>query len=219
MNPALIPLLLLGGAALGAVIVGFARAERKRTEALAQAAATLGLVFEPRGDLDLLRAIADLPLFNRGHSRRAKNVMSGHAAGQPDGRIFDYTYTTGGGKNAHTWRQTVALIPAGHQLADFVLAPENFFHRIGELFGYQDVDFEENREFSSRYLLRGRDETAIRAAFNADILAFFAGEPGWTIEARSGHLGIYRAAKRARPEDLQGFLADVQRVAQALRAR
>jgi len=219
MNPALIPLLILGGAALAWAIVALGRAEGKRTEAMAQAASALGLVFEPRGDLDLLRATADLPLFGRGHSRQAKSVMSGRMAGEEDVKIFDYRYTTGGGKHSHTWRQTVALFPAGHRLPDFVLAPEHFFHRIGGLFGYQDIDFEENREFSSRYLLRGRDETAIRAAFTSDRLAFFAGEPGWTVEAASGYLGIYRDRKRTKPEQLQAFLADAQRVAQALRAR
>ena len=219
MNPALIPLLILGGAAVGWFVLALARAEGKRTEALSQAASALGLVFEPRGDLDLLRATADLPLFNRGRSRQVRNVMRGRAAGEGDIKIFDYRYTTGGGKNSHTWRQTVALFPAGDGLPDFVLAPENIFHRIGKLFGYQDVDFDENREFSSRYLLRGRDETAIRAAFTSDRLAFLAGEPGWTIEARSGHLAVYKARRRVRPEELQTFVSDSQRVAQAMRAR
>ena len=101
-------------------------------------------------------------------------------------------------------------------LADFVLAPENVFHRIGGLFGYQDIDFEESPEFSSRYLLRGADETAIRGAFGSDRLAFFGGEAGWTVESRGGHIGVYRSGKRCKPDDLHDFLMRAERVWQAL---
>jgi hypothetical protein len=212
------PILVVVGvlALIAGIFVVSRRLERQRTEALAAACQGMGLTFEPEGDLDALRTQGDLPLYNHGHSKKVRNVMSGQAQDR-DLRLFDYQYTTGSGKNSHTWRQTVALFPrAGERLPDFLLAPENVFHKIGQVFGYQDIDFDTSPEFSSHYLLRGPDEMAIRSAFSADALAYFGQHQGWHVEVKDHTIGIYRSGKRAKPEDLPTFLAEAQEVLRAL---
>ena len=199
----------------GIVVLSY-RIERKRTEALAAACQGMGLTFEPEGDLEALRAQGDLPLYNHGHSKKLKNVMSGQVRDR-DVRIFDYQYTTGGGKNSHTWKQTVALFPrAGERLPELLLAPENLFHKIGQVFGYQDIDFDTSPDFSSHYLLRGPDEMAIRTAFSADALSFFAQQRGWNVEVRSAHAGIYRSGKQCKPEEAPAYLAEALNVLRAV---
>jgi hypothetical protein len=139
--------------------------------------------------------------------------MRGSLAGRP-AMLMDYQFTTGSGENQTTHRQTVALFPdAGRGLPDFELAPENIFHKIGAVFGYQDIDFESSEEFSKRYLLRGREEDRVRAAFSADALAFFAQAPGWTVQLREGRVAVYRAGRRCRPEEAPSFLAEALRIA------
>ena len=195
----------------GIVMLSY-RMERKRTEALAAACQGMGLTFEPEGDLASLQAQGDLPLYNHGHSKKLKNVMSGQIRDR-DVRIFDYQYTTGGGKNSHTWMQTVALFPrAGERLPEFLLAPENIFHKIGQVFGYQDIDFDTSPDFSAHYLLRGPDEMAIRSAFSADALAFFGQRQGWHVEVKDHTVGIYRVGTRCKPEDLPTFVAEAHDV-------
>ncbi len=194
------------------------RADRARTEALQQASIAAGLTFEATGDVDQMRALGDLPLLRQGHSKRIRNGMSGRQ-GASEVKLFDYQYTTGGGEHSHPWRQTVALYPGGgRSLPEFVLAPEHLFHKIGQLLGYQDIDFESNPGFSSRYLLRGRDETAIRAAFRPETLAFLEQEQGWTVEVHAGTVAIYRAGKRVKPEELGTFLQESYSVLRALTA-
>jgi hypothetical protein len=132
-------------------------------------------------------------------------------------RLLDYQYTVGSGKHQHTWRQTVAAFPgAAHSVPDFEMAPENAFHKLGQVFGYQDIDFESSPEFSARYLLRGRDETAIRAAFGPGVLEFFASHLGWTVAVSSGTVVAYRAGKRAAPEDWRTFLEEAAEILRAL---
>jgi hypothetical protein len=196
-----IPLVLLIALAVVAFVVLLVllqkRAERARSAALQQAGVTMGLLFEPTADVDQLKAVADLP--------------------GGDVKVFDYRYTTGGGKESHTYIQTIALYPGGGRaLPDFMLAPESVFHKIGQAFGYQDIDFDSNPEFSSQYLLRGADETAIRAAFTPETLSFFQTEPGWTVEVRAGTAGVYRAHKRCKPEDLSTFVEQSRAVLRAL---
>ncbi len=202
-----------------ALILIARRAEQTRTEALQQAGLAIGLNFEGQGDLEQITALGDLPLYRHGHSRHVKNLMTGRT-GNEQVWVFDYQYTTGGGKESHTWRQTVAIYSgAARGLPDFVLAPENVFHKIGQLLGYQDIDFDSSPAFSSRYLLRGPDEPAIRAAFALDTRAFFEQEQGWTVEVQGGNVGIYRSGKLIQPEELGTFLQRTRTVLAAITRR
>lgn len=201
------------------LVVVSRKAEKARVEGLRQASLAVGFSFDAEGDLDQIKALGDLPLYGRGHSRHLKNVMGGRAAAE-EARIFDYQYTTGGGKESHTWRQTVALYPGGGRgLPDFVLAPENVFHKLGQLLGYQDIDFDSSPVFSSRYLLRGPDEAAIRSAFTVDTRSFFEQEAGWTVEVQGGNVGIYRSGKQLAPAELGAFLQETATVLRALAHR
>jgi hypothetical protein len=212
------PILLIVGtlALVGGIFVFTMQLEKQRTEALAAASQAMGFTYEPDGDLETMKGFGDLPLYGRGHSKRVKNVMSGRT-GDHDVKLFDYRYTTGGGKSSHTWNQTVALFPQGGEgLPDLLLAPENVFHKIGAVFGYQDIDFDSSPDFSSHYLLRGPDEMAIRSAFSADALAFFGQRQGWHVEVAAGTVGIYRSDKRCKPENLRTLLDEAQGVLRAL---
>jgi hypothetical protein len=205
-------LVVVGVAALVGGLIYFAwMQEKKRTEAMRLAAQAMGFAFEEQGDLDRLRGYGDLPIFDRGHSKRARNVMTGRTADR-DVLLFDYRYTVGSGKNSHTYSQTVALYPNGAAgLPDFALAPENVFHKIGQVFGYQDIDFEQSPEFSAHYLLRGDDEMAIRTAFSTDAIAFFAQHHSWHVEVRGGHIAVYRAGRTCKPDEAPAYLADTLR--------
>lgn len=190
---------------------------RQRTEALERLASEMGFAFEPEADLDQLRALGDLPLYGHGRARHARNALTGRVD-HDEIKVFDYQYTTGGGRDQQTWRQTVVLFPgSAHALPDFVLAPENVLHRIGQLFGYQDIDFDSSPAFSRLYLLRGPDETAIRSAFDVSALAFFAERPGWSVEARSGSVCVYRAHRLCAADQLRALVDDARAVLRALR--
>ncbi len=217
--PSLVPWLIGLGlmALLVVVIVVSRRKERERTEAMERVCIEMGFVFEPQADIDLLTSLGDLPLYKRGHSRRAKNMMTGRV-GDDAVKVVNFQYTTGGGQHQHTSKQTVAVFPqVTRSLPDLQLAPENVFHKLGQVFGYQDIDFESNPDFSSRYLVRGPDETAIRAALYPETLSFFAEHEGWTVEIRSGTVGIYRAGQRSKPEDVRTFLEEAREVLRSLR--
>ena len=204
-------------ALLVVVIVVSRRKERERTEAMERVCIEMGFVFEPQADIDLLTSLGDLPLYKRGHSRRAKNMMTGRV-GDDAVKVVNFQYTTGGGQHQHTSKQTVAVFPqVTRSLPDLQLAPENVFHKLGQVFGYQDIDFESNPDFSGRYLVRGPDETAIRAALYPETLSFFAEHEGWTVEIRSGTVGIYRAGQRSKPEDVRTFLEEAREVLRSLR--
>lgn len=196
---------------LALVVIGLAGAawyEKKRRETLRRTASELGLEFAPKPN-DLLRApLTRLALFNKGRGCRAKNALSGQIE---DIRvaIFDYRCTTGSGKNSSTHRQTVAAfeIPQSAFPA-FEMRPEHIFHKIGNVFGYRDIDFDDYPSFSARYHLRGENEEAIRALFGAEVIEFFSGRNKLWIEARGSVVIIYRAGRRVKPGEISALLAD-----------
>ncbi len=213
----LVPILFFG-AVVVAIAVGVSLAyayEKKRTAALADACLRLGFNFQPTIPKEQAPTFGNFHLFNRGHGRKGWNLMTGKAGGAAVA-LFDYRYTTGGGKNSHTWTQTVAVFPEAGGLPEFLLAPEHWWDKIGEILGHKDIDFEASPEFSKHYLLKGPDESAIRAAFGAEALGFFGGHQGWSVEVKDRSLAVYRLSSRPKPEEMQAFVADVASVRRAL---
>ncbi len=191
--------------AIAAIIIVVRYYSRKRTEALQAASASLGFSFTKTTDGTLLQSLTPFHLFSRGHSKKIWNVMTGSDNGV-DVKIFDYRYTTGGGKSSHTARQTVLLFRSNMKLPFFTLQPENVFHKIGKIFGYQDIDWDSYPEFSKQYLVRSSDEPACREIFSKDVIEYYEQRKGIYTEAGNDILLYYRSHKTVRPEDIRDFL-------------
>jgi hypothetical protein len=183
-------------------------AEKKRTEAMRQAAEELGFDFTAADRDNLADRLGGFHLFGQGRSKRVHNVLRGESN---DLRvtIFDYRYVTGGGKSSHTWNQTVICFQMKEQgLPSFFLRPETFLDRISGLFGFQDIDFDEHPVFSKKYVLRGRNVPAIRELFTEEVLTFYEGVDGISTEANGNRLLFYRHGKRIKPLEIREFMEE-----------
>lgn len=191
---------LVTGAILGAIWAVWLK-ERRRMFAMKETCQFMGFVFTERINQKEIRVrCGPAPLFQLGHSQKAYNLMEGHVAGS-DLILMDYRYVVGSGKHQQTHQQTVVLLPhGGSHLPSFQLFPESFFQKIGNLFGYQHIKFPENKQFSERYQLRGPNEGAIRRAFSPQVLDWFAGQPGWSVQAQEGWLLVFRSGTRIKPD-------------------
>lgn len=193
---------------IGGIIYAHQQYEKARMEQFRSVAAELGLDFYPAGDPVVMEAIGHLRLFNQGHGRKTKNMISG----QSDDigiAIFGYRYVTGGGNNQQTHHQTVISFQSPNlSLPEFELRPEHFFHKLGQALGYTDIDFETHPVFSKRFLLRGPDEAAIREFFKPELLEFFESRQGISLEASGDRLIYYRARKRIKPEEVRAYMEE-----------
>lgn len=191
------------------VVAGIAYAfwlEKKRTDAIRALALSNGFTFSEKAPSGLDERTGEFKLFNKGHSRRITNAMvqaqSAFTVSQ-----FDYSYTIGSGKSSTTYRQTVTLIETKTaQFPPFVLGPENVFHRLGDVMGIRDIDFDDYPEFSKRYLLKGDDEVAVRELFTPALLEHFTTHLGFSIEGLGGGLIVYRGGTRTKPEQIAAEL-------------
>lgn len=192
---------LIGGAGWLAM-----RQEKKRTLAMTDAARQLGWTLQADAPLHVIPNPARFELFTAGRRQHIGN----YAAGERDGRkvaVFDYSYVTGAGKSQTTWRQTVVHVHSPRlDLPPFVLRPEHVFHKIGTLFGYQDIDLENDPVFSGQYLLRGGDEAAVRALFDAGVRDFYDRNAKSCTEAHGSDLFYWRTSRLTRPEDVPALV-------------
>lgn len=204
------PFILFGGVALLIIvaIVWSIRVEKQRTEDLKGLADELGLPFHPKGDQSLVSALSSLHLFSQGRARKTKNMIHGDTDEVELG-IFDYQFTTGSGKNSHTYRQTVVCFRSSQlKLPHFEMRPQHFFHAIGKVFGYQDIDFDTHPVFSKNFVLRGSDEEAVRRLFTTDVLSYLEGKTGISVEAQGEFLVFYRGSKRAKAAEIRALMEE-----------
>ena len=193
------------------VMVKYAKKmEQQRSESLAQVAKQLGYQFESMPSNGHYESYRHFQLFTTGRSRKTKNLISNHAVDKKT-EIFGYQYTTSNGKNSSTHRHSVvSFTDPDYKFPDFDMRPEHIFHRIGGVFGYQDIDFDSHPEFSKKYLLQGRKETTIRKLFTPELMKFLEKSEALCLEARGNTVIIYQQYKQLRPEEILKFYQDAQ---------
>ena len=206
----MLPILLaagVGGIVIG-VIVMVQRADRERTEAMRGVAGKLGWAYRESVPFDTIPKLDRFELFTQGRSRKLTNLMTS-PAGEPRAVLFDYTYTTGGGKSQQTHRQTVFYAVSDElKLPTFSLRPQQFFHGIAKVFGYQDIDLERRPVFSGMFVLRGDDEERVRAAFNGAVAEFFEMHEDSCAAGVGREMLYWRPGRRTAVDGIESFVSE-----------
>jgi len=206
---------------IGIVIATWLISRRRaaaRKEALGRQAMMMGYSFSP-GQLkpnqpeksgmepEFVESLKALQVFQKGRRQRISNVMS--KVSNRREWIFDFQYETGGGNNRHRVRQTVfGCLQRNWSIPGFTLHKEGFFSRI---FDGADIDFEQDDQFSHQYLLKGKEETAIRRLFTPSVRSFLTERRDWAIEANGPWIFIYRQGRIVKPDDLMTALGEFNR--------
>jgi hypothetical protein len=183
---------------------------KKRTESLRTIAASLDMSFRDEKCDPTELGLAHMKLFARGRSRKAYNIMKDLFA-DVDCLFFDYRYTTGSGKNSSTHVQTVVAFKVPNaQIPQFVCKPEHFFHKFADMFGFEDINFEQYPNFSKSYRLNGDDDERIRKIFTPEVIQILESETTqpWSVDGAGDWLVIYRAGRKVDPEKCSQFLLD-----------
>lgn len=201
-------LILFGGIglfAVGAIAIAM-WTQQKRKEAWQQVAEELGLPFVDKSN-GVLGTCSSFKTFNRGHSRSFYNAIQGDA-GDTRITIGDYQFTTGSGKNRTTHVHTMCVLESVSLCTPHCyLRPERaMLDKLGAMLGGQDINFEEDPEFSNAYVLQGDTEAAVRELFDEEIRSWFAERRSerFHFETRSNLL-VFHYGKKRKPEEA-GYL-------------
>lgn len=158
---------------------------RRRKAKFTEAASLLGLERVEGKLKPEAQEFAPLNLFSKGHYRSMSNVLRG-----VDEWLFDYSFQTHSRKGTTVY--TVALFQlARRELPEFELHPQGVLSKIAIAFGGQDIDFEDDPEFSKRFRLKGEDENRIRELFDLFLRSELKARPRWSFSGQSRWLAVY----------------------------
>ena len=172
-------------------IYGTIRA-RKRREGLFELAQRLGLNFSAAEDYGLADRYGFLKQLAQGENRYARNVLSGTY--QRDQVLaFDFHYETysqgkSGRQTHHHWFSFFILtLPA--VFPDLTIRRENFFMKVAEVFGYQDIKFE-SAEFSKTFCVRSPDKKFAYDVCNAKMMEYLLANHDLSVEIENQVLAL-----------------------------
>ncbi|MBR4571681.1 MAG: hypothetical protein IKO19_13565 [Candidatus Riflebacteria bacterium] len=89
--------------------------------------------------------------------------------------IFDYIYETNTRKSHQEHSFTICVLSCDNiKMPQFFARDENsIIDTLGELFGGQDIDYDEDPTFSDKFVLQGKSEPLVREFFNSKVRASF----------------------------------------------
>jgi len=165
---------------------------RKQLEGLFELAQRLGLSFSAAEDYGLADRYGFLKQLAQGENRYARNVLSGTWQ-QNKVLAFDYHYETYyydkyGRHTEHHWFSFFILtLPA--VFPDLTIRRENFFTKVAEVFGYQDIKFE-SAEFSTAFNVRSLDKKFAYDVCNAKMMEYLLANRDLSVEIENQVLAL-----------------------------
>ena len=194
---------------------------KKRTEAMRVLAESLEMKFEAKKCDPSKLGLDGIDLFEQGRSRKVLNLIKGTFE-DTNALIFDYHYVTGGGKNSAKYSQTVIAFKIrskyGFKLPQFTCKPERFYHRLADVFGFKDIDFEQYPVFSKAYRLNGDRRDSVRKIFNETVIRKLEAESKhrWNVDAAGEWLVIHKNDRIIKPDNCPKFLIDSKNLHDAM---
>jgi hypothetical protein len=177
---------------------------RKRQEGLFALAQRLNLDLNPGLDYAIADRFDFLKQLAQGDNRYATNVLSGNYR-QNDVLAFDYHYETqthdkNGTHTEHHWFSFFILtLPAF--FPDLTIRRENFFTKVAEVFGYEDIKFE-SAEFSKTFCVRSPDKKFAYDVCNAQMIEYLLVNRDLSIEIENNVLAL-AFTTRLEPEQIE----------------
>ena len=211
-------LIIIPVLALIAAIGYFAwKAERQRTLDLMALARQLGFRFDPSRDRSLDSRYAHFEVFRQGHSRCARNMMTGHlACGEHSYPTlmgdYEYKITTSNGKTTQTttYRFSFAILHLPFAaVPDVLIRPEDFFDRIKSAVGFDDIDFE-SAEFSRSYYVKSPDRRFAYDLIDPRMIEFFLATRPSAIDMEQGRILLTDGRHRWKAAEFQQRLRWVE---------
>jgi hypothetical protein len=166
--------------------------QRKRREGLLGLAQRLNLNFAPDNDYELAERFQFLKKLAQGDNRYAYNVLSGSFQND-DVLVFDYHYqvTTHDKNGSHTthYRFSFFILTLPAVFPDLTIRRENFFTKVAEVFGYQDIKFE-SAEFSRAFCVRSPDKKFAYDVCNAKMMEYLLANRDLSVEIENQALAL-----------------------------
>ncbi len=189
-------------------------AEKKRREALAALAARLGWSFDPSPDRDHDEQYAHFEIFRRGHSRVARNTLTGEmdvAGRRCRAKMGDFRYkvTRHSGKSTSTrsysFSYLIVHLPWA-DVPDLLVRREGMFDKIAGVLGFDDIDFE-SAEFSRRFHVKSALKRFAYGVIDARMMEYLLAGDAPTVDIENARCCLSDGSRRWDPQQFEQTLA------------
>jgi len=183
-------------------------AEKKRREAFAALAGRLGLAFDPGRDKALPLRYGFLDALRQGDNRYAFNILRGDYRGFPV-QAFDFHYETHstnskGQRQTHHHYLSFFLLEQIRDFPELRIYPESFFSKIGQMLGFEDIDFE-SLEFSKAFCVRSKDRKFAYDVCHTRMMEYLLAHRDLSLEIEHTAVAL-SFGKRLKPEEVPARL-------------
>lgn len=97
--------------------------------------------------------------------------------------VQDIDFHEGEFQTKVNYKTTAALIQLEKNIPLFTIEREHLLDRLAALAGYDDIDFENFKNFSNKFRLKGQDEVAVRGFFHKQLIQFLEEECVYRLES------------------------------------
>ncbi len=121
---------------------------------------------------------------------------------------FDYHFSTGNGKEEHSQVFSAVMVNTGLPLKPLLIRTENFWDKITEFIGFDDIDFE-SAEFNREFYVKSPDKRWAYDVLHPKSMEYLLHAPRFTLEFQGPYIMAYR--------DRRFAIADFEEAYQVIR--
>ena len=206
-HPLVIMAFILGLALWGFFVWQY---RKKRREGFLKWAGDNKFSFYPEKSKALARSFVFLNKLDKGSNRYIYDYLTGSFQGhQAHAFTFHYeTYSHGKhGRRTHHHYVGVVAIELPKVFPEMIIRPEKILEKLGQLLGYQDIDFE-SVEFSKKFAVRSKDKKFAYDFCHTRMMEYLIAHPQTSLEVDQNFLAIYDR-NRLEPNELDGYFHQI----------
>jgi MFS superfamily sulfate permease-like transporter len=147
--------------------------------------------FEPKIDW-LIGRLRKNKFFDTRPIEYAKNRINGSYSNGLQWEINDITFDEGALMAAEVHHATMLKIQFDKEIPDFQLEGERFFQRLLDFAIREDINFEDEASFNTKFSLRGDDRDQIKELFTSDLKFFLKNHEDYHVESQNNTILIFR---------------------------
>jgi len=192
-------------AAIVAGLIYSAYRAKKRREALAALAQSLGLSFDPSRDRSVDERYRFLGKLKQGANRysfnRLRGTYQGHEIEAFDFHYETYSYSRKGGRRTHHHHFSFFLLHVADRFPELTITREHIFSKIGQMIGFDDIDFE-SAEFSKAFSVRSESKKFAYDICHPRMMEYLLNNRDLSIEMEANCLSLF-FSRRLKVEEVE----------------
>ena len=171
-----------------------AQAAKKRREGMSALSQRIGLNFQVEKDYGFDERYPFIDKLCRGKDRYGFNILHGTYRKHPV-YVFDYHYKTtsrdkDGKTKTHHHYFSFFILHFAENFPELLICREGFFSKIGQFFGFEDIDFE-SAEFSRRFLVKSPNKKFAYDICHSQLIEYLLANGDLNIEIERNVLTLF----------------------------